>query len=130
MKRETILLISNQKASSNSLLAAAKATGHRVVTTSSTQAIAFLFIMRCVTAVLMDHFGSEETGFDLARKLRAICKQVPIILLSPHPIRHLPECVDASLNTSMPLNSLPAALLRVLSVARARHLGSPLRQAS
>jgi CheY-like chemotaxis protein len=121
MKHEAILLISDQQISGSSVLAAAKETGHRVVSTSSTEAIALLFVMRCFAAVLLDHFGTEEKSFDLARNIRAICQNVPIILLSTHPIEHLPPCIDASLDSRMPLKPLTAALLRMLSFARGRH---------
>lgn len=130
MKRETILLIRNPNISSDSVLAAAEITGQRVVSTSSAQAIALAFIMRCVAAVLVDYFGSQEATFDLARKLRAICKDVPIILLSPQPIEHLPSFVDASLNTRMPSKILAGTLSRVLSVARKHNLHRSLPQAS
>jgi CheY-like chemotaxis protein len=130
MKRETILLIRNPNISSNSVLAAAEATGHQVVSTSSSQAIALVFVMRCVAAVLLDYFGTKEDTLELARELRAICNDVPIILLSAHPIEHLPSYVDASLNTRMPSKLLADALLKVLSVARNRHLRTSLRHAS
>ena len=130
MKHQTILFISTQKISSNSILAAVKATGYRVVSTSSTQAVALLFIMHCAAVVVLERIGSEQTSFDLARNLRAICHDVPIILLSPTPISTLPPDIDACVSTAPPLTSLTSAVLRLLVVARDRHRREPLLQAS
>ena len=128
--KKTILFISSQKTSSNSVLAALKATGCRVVSSTSTQAIALLFIMHCVAAVLVDRAGSDNTTFDLARKLRAICPDAPIILLSPTPISPLPSHVDACVSTAPPLTNVTCAVLRVLTLIGNRHQPDSLQQAS
>src|SRR5690349_4865460 len=130
MKHETILFISAQKISSNSVLTAVQAAGYRVVSTNSTQAVALLFIMHCAAVVLLDRIGSEKASFDLARNLRAICHHVPIILLSPTPISTLPPDIDACVSTTSPLTSLTSAVLRVLVVVGARDRREPLLQAS
>jgi CheY-like chemotaxis protein len=121
MKHDTILFISTQKISNNSVLAAVKATGYRVVTTTSTQAIALLFIMHCAALVVLDRAGSEKTSFDLASDLRAICRDVPIILLSPTTISPLPSHVDACVSTAPPITNLTSAVLRVLAAIGDRH---------
>jgi hypothetical protein len=70
---ESILYISNQATSSNSVLAALEASGGEVVgTDSATQAIALLFIMHSVAVVVLHYRASERTSFDLVRSLRAI----------------------------------------------------------
>src|SRR5256885_11314436 len=130
MKHETILFISSQKTSSNSILAAVKATGCRVVSSTSTQAIALLFIMHCVAAVLVDRAGSDNTSFDLPGNLRAICPNAPIILLSPTPISPLPSHVDACVSTASPLTNVTSAVLRVLALVGNRHKPDSLQQAS
>ena len=130
MKHDTILFISTQKISSNSVLTAVKATGYRIVSTSATQAVALLFIMHCAAVVLMERAGSEKTGFDLARNLRAICHDVPIILLSPKPISPLPSHIDACISTASPVTNLTSAVLRALAAFRDRHRRDPLQQAS
>src|SRR5258707_1302617 len=106
MERDTILFISNPKSNHGSLLTAIRATDHHVVSAGSTQAVAFLFILRCVAAVLLDYGGTGETSFEVARSLRRICRRVPIILLSPKPISPLPPDVDACVNSGLSLKSL------------------------
>ena len=128
--KKTILFISSQKTSSNSVLAAVKATGCRVVSSTSTQAIALLFIMHCVAVVLVDGAGSDDTGFELARRLRSICPVAPIVLLSPTPISPLPSHIDACVSTAPPLTNVTFAVLRVLAVVGNRHQPDSLQQAS
>lgn len=130
MKHETILFISSQRISSNSVLIAVKATGCRVVSATPTQAIALLFVMHCVALVLLDRTESDNTSFDLARNLRAICPDVPIILLSATPLSPLPPGVDACVSTAPPLTNLTFAVLRVLAVVGTRHRLDSLQQAS
>lgn len=130
MKHKTILFISTQKIIGNSVLAAVKATGYRVVSTTSTQAVALLFIMHCAAVVLLDRGESEENSFDLARNLRAICHDVPIILLSPTTISRLPLHIDACLGTAPPLTNLTSAVLQVLAVVGDRHRRDSLQEAA
>jgi DNA-binding NtrC family response regulator len=89
MALASILFISDQASSRNSVLAALEATGYEVVgTNSATQAIALLFIMRSVAAVVLHYRVRERTGFDLLRSLRAIRPRVPIILLYRQQLAH------------------------------------------
>lgn len=116
MNHETILFISSRKTGSNSVLAAVKATGGRVVCTTSTEAVALLFIMHCAAVVLLDRTASDDTCFDLARTLRAIRPDVPIVLLSPAVVSPLPSCVDGCISTAPPLTNVTFAVLRILAV--------------
>jgi DNA-binding NtrC family response regulator len=94
---ESILYISNQATSSNSVLAALEATGCEVVgTDSATQAVALLFIMHSVAVIVLHYRARERASFDLVRSLRAIRPGVPIILLCCEQIGPLPSGVDAS----------------------------------
>jgi DNA-binding NtrC family response regulator len=55
MTDETILYVSDQTASNNSVLAALKATGYEVVSTNSaTQAIALLYVLHTVSGVVLN----------------------------------------------------------------------------
>ena len=130
MKHQTILFISTQKMSGNSVLAAVKATGYRVVSTTSTQAVALLFIMHCVAVVLLDPGESEKSSFELARNLRAICHDVPIILLSPTTISPLSSHIDACISTVPPLTNLTSAVLQVLAVVGDCRRRNSLRKAA
>jgi len=121
MALETILYISDQTTCSNSVLAALKATGYEVVCTNgSTRAIALLFIMHSVAAVVLNQLAREQTSFDLARSLRAIRPDVPIVLLCHDQFDRLPSCVDACVSTGLPLEKLTSAVRRLLTAMRFR----------
>ena len=116
MAFETILCISDWATSSNSALAALKATGYEVVSAkSSTQAIALLFIMHSVAAVVLSQRAREQTSFDVVRSLRAIRPDVPIVLLGCDQIDLLPSRVDACVSTGQPLEKLASAVRRLLT---------------
>ena len=113
-ERGTILCISDQPASSDSVSAALKAAGYDVVSTNSpAQAIALLFLMRSVAAAVLNQQTREPTSFDVACRLRAIRRDVPIILLCRDQMNHLPSCVDACLKDGQPLEKLTCALRRL-----------------
>jgi DNA-binding NtrC family response regulator len=117
----TILCISDQPASSNSVSAAPKAAGYEVVSTNSpTQAIALLFLMRSVAAAVLNQRVIEQSSFDVTCRLRAIRPDVPIILLCRDQVHRLPSCVDACLNDEQPLEKLTCALRRLLTAKRLR----------
>jgi hypothetical protein len=85
-----------------------------VSTNSSTQAIALLFVMQSVAAVVL-HWAKEQAGSEVARSLRAICPEVPIILLGCDQIAPLPSCVNACVSTGQPLEKLTCAVRRMLN---------------
>src|SRR5260370_1175093 len=86
MGGDTILYISDQPPSSDSVLAALKVTSCEVVNTNSTQVIALLFLMHSVAAVVVNQKAAEQTSFDVARSLRRIRPDVPIVLLGAYQI--------------------------------------------
>ena len=97
MALESILYISDQATSRNSVLAALEDTGCEVVgTDTATQAVALLFIMHSVAVIVLHYRTRERASFDLVQSLRAIRPGVPIILLCREQIGHLPSGVDAS----------------------------------
>jgi hypothetical protein len=90
MTDETILYISDETANNDSVLAALKATGYEVVNTnSSTQAIALLFFQHSIAGVVLNHRARERARFDIARSLRAIRSDIPIVLPCRGPDRPL-----------------------------------------
>lgn len=116
MTEDVILYISDHGPRNSSILAALEATGHDVVSTeNSTRAVALLFVMHSVTAVVLDQRSIEQPSFDLARSLRALCPDVPIILLCADRIDRLPPAIDACVSTDQPLKNLAAALQRILA---------------
>jgi DNA-binding response OmpR family regulator len=116
MTLETILYLSDQATSSDSLLAALKATGYEVVSTNSAaQAIALLYIMHSAAAVVLHHGAGQGAGLDVARSLRAIHPDVPIVLLCRDRVDRLPSCVDACVTTGQPVEKLASAVRRLLT---------------
>jgi len=115
MALETILyVVSDQATSNDSVAMALEASGLNVVSTSSsTQAIALLFVMQSVAAVVLRW---RQTSRDLARKLRAICPEVPIIFLGCEQVYDLPSDVDAFVSAREPLEKLTSAVRRLLSL--------------
>ena len=119
MTDETILYISDQTANNDSVLAALKATGYEVVSTnSSTQAIALLFLLHSVAGVVLNHRARERAKFDIARSLRAIRSDIPIVLLCRGQIDPAPSWVDACINAGQSLEKVAAAVRRLLVAKR------------
>jgi CheY-like chemotaxis protein len=116
MKQETIFYLSDQATSSDSVIGALENTGYEVVSTnSSTQAIALLYIMHSVAAVVLHHRAREQTSFDVACSLRAIGPGVPVVLLCRDQIDRLPPCVDACVETGQPLGKLTSEVQSLLT---------------
>jgi CheY-like chemotaxis protein len=114
---ETILYISDQETNSHLALTALTGTGYEVVSTdSSTQAVALLFIMRSATAVVLNHQAGDRNTLDLARTLRGVRPDVPIILLCGEQVNHLPSYLDACVDTGQSIEKLTAALRRRLTI--------------
>jgi DNA-binding NtrC family response regulator len=116
MDRETILYLSDQATSGDPALAALEAAGYEVASTNgSTQAIALLFLMRSVAAVVLHCRAREHASFDVVRSLRAIRPGVPIVQLGCDRIDLLPSRVDACVSTGQPLEKLASAVRRLLT---------------
>jgi DNA-binding NtrC family response regulator len=127
MTDETILYISDQAASSNPVLAALKATGYEVVSTNSaTQAIALLYLLRGVVGVVLNRRAKEQNRVDVARSLRALRPDVPMVVLCTNPSSGLPSYVDACVDAKQPLAKLTAAIRRLLVGKRFQLLTAPL----
>jgi hypothetical protein len=116
MAGETLLYISDHGPRSSSMLAALEAAGYDVVSTNcSTQAIALLFVMHAVIAVVVDQHSIEQPSFDLAHSLRALRPDIPIVLLCADRIDRLPPDVDLCVNIGQPLESVVSDLQRFLA---------------
>jgi ActR/RegA family two-component response regulator len=116
MAGDTILYISDHRPRSRSILAALEATGYDVVSTdSSTQAIALLFVMHSVTAVVLDQHSIEESSFDLPHSLRALRPDVRIVLLCAGRLDRLPSAVNYCVNAVQPLENVISDLQRILA---------------
>jgi CheY-like chemotaxis protein len=116
MAVDTVLYISDHGPRSNSISAVLEATGYDVVNAnSSAQAIALLFVMHSVTAVVLDQHSIEQSSFDLTRSLGTLRPDVPIVVLYADRIDRLPPAVDACVSTGQPLENLAADLQRLLA---------------
>ena len=112
----TILFVSDHGPQSSSILAALEATGYDVASPDrSTQAIAMLFVMNSVNAVVIDQPWTNQSSFDLTRSLRALCPEVPIIALCDGRIDPLPPEVDSCLNMRQPPEKVTSDLKCVLA---------------
>ena len=116
MTRETILYISNRATCGDPISVALEAAGYEVVSTKSTmQAIALLFIMHPVAAAVLHSQEGEQTSFEVARSLKAVRPDVPIILLCRNPIDRLPPYVDACVSAGQSLTNLISGLKSLLT---------------
>ncbi len=119
MTDETILYVSDQTANSNSVLAALKATDYEVVSTSSpTQAIALLYIMHTVAGVVLNRRPRQQDRIDVARSVRAIRPDVPIVLLCGDQTNRLPPPDDDCVDAGQPFEKLTATVRRLLVAKR------------
>jgi len=114
---KAILYLSHRSSRICSVRSALEATGHDVVsTTSATEAIALLFLMQSVVAIVLNEKARKQTRFDIARSLRAVRPQVPIIVVSHTAIDPLPDCVDACVSTGQPIENVTSAIRYLLNV--------------
>ena len=99
-EHKTILHVSGRANISNSVLAELKETGCEVVSTNSpTEGVALLYIMHSVAAVVLDNRAREQAGFDVARSLRQIRPNVPLMLLCGDQIDSSPSWTDRCVST-------------------------------
>ena len=111
-----ILFISDHGRGNDSISVAVEATGYDVVSVDrATQAIAMLFVMASVTAVVVGQDWIKQSSFDLTRRLRALCPEVPIIALCDGLIDRLPPEVNSCVNTGQPLGKVTSDLKRLLA---------------
>src|SRR5450755_453111 len=116
MTRETILYISDQATCGDPVSDLLEAAGYEVISTKSTmQAIALLFILHPVAAVVLHSQEGEQTSFGVAQSLKAVRPDVPIVVLSRDPIGRLPPCVDACVSTREQLATLTSVLKNLLT---------------
>jgi DNA-binding NarL/FixJ family response regulator len=119
VKHETILYISDHATSSDSVAVELKGKGYEVVDTDSpSHGAALLHIMHSVAAVVLNCQPGDRTWFELAKTLRAIRPDVPIILLSRDPILHLPPWVDACVGTAPEPEKVSSAVHNLLTGER------------
>jgi hypothetical protein len=115
MAGDTILYIFDDRLRSNSILAALEAAGNEIISTdSSAQAVALLFVMHSVTAIVLDQHSIEQSSFDLIHSFRALRPDVPIVVLCTDRIDQLPPAIDYCLHAGQPLEDIISDLQRIL----------------
>ena len=101
MEHHTILYIFDRANRSNSVLAAIKETGCEVVSTDSpTEAVALLYILGQVAAVVLDSRAVEHATFDVAQSLRRLRPSVPVMLECGDQIDISPSSTESCVNTA------------------------------
>jgi hypothetical protein len=110
------ILYVSEDGGSSSVLAALKATGHNVVrTNSSTQAIALLFLMHSVVAVVLNREVQKQAPGDLAQRLRAIRPTVLVVLLGCDQSEDLPSTVDACVSIQQSIENIASEVRGLLT---------------
>ncbi len=110
--RHTILYIFDRATRNNSVLDTIKKTGCEVVSANSaTLAVAMLYILGQVDAVVLDSRVKEHAKFDVAQSLRNICPSVPIILQCDNQTDSSLSSTESCVNT----DELPSTLQHLLA---------------
>jgi DNA-binding response OmpR family regulator len=115
MERKTILYISDKTTCGNAISAALNAAGYQVVTTNPTKAVALLYVLHSIAAVVV--WAREPAGLDV-RSIRAMCPDVPIVLLCRDRINCMPsgvDTVDTYVATGQSPTTLAAAVRRLVA---------------
>lgn len=115
MKRKTILYVSDQMTSGSAVSDALQAAGYEVVTTSTIDAVALLYILHSIAAVVLR--ARDQAGLDV-RSIRAMCPEVPIVLLYRGGTKFVPSRVDtgdAYVATVQSPATLAAAIRRLVA---------------
>jgi DNA-binding NtrC family response regulator len=121
MDRETILYISDQTTCSNAISAALNAAGYEVVTTNTTEAVALLYILHSIAAVVLR--AREQASLDV-QSIRAMCPDVPIVLWCRGRIDCVPSRVE-TVDTYVAAGQSPATLAAAVRRLIARKPATP-----
>jgi DNA-binding response OmpR family regulator len=114
-----MFLVVREKTEGNSLFRVLQDAGYELTTTTDQfQAMAMLFVMKSVHAVIVDQRGEEHASFDLPRHLRGLRRDIPIALLSHEPLPQLPDYIDACVSDQEPLETLVHVLDEVADHSR------------
>jgi DNA-binding NtrC family response regulator len=110
--RRIILYIFDRSNRNNSVLPAIKETGCEVISTDKpTQAVALLYILGEVSAVVLDSQVWKHANFDVAESLRKIRPRVPVVLKCCDQIHSSLSLTESCVST----DELPAVLQHLLN---------------
>lgn len=114
--RPTVLYISDGEVRDKAASAAIIATGYDTVTTAhANEAVAFLFVMKNVVAVVIDARSDETSRLKLAQDLRSMRPHVPILLLRCTPLRPKQAWLDVCVMTTKAATGLTSVLRSVVN---------------
>jgi len=106
-EHNTILYISDRANSSKSVLAALKESGCEIVSANSpTEGVALLYVMQAVDAILLDNRAREQADFDVARSLKQIRPNVPLMPLCGDQIDSSSSRTDSCVSTDKLISAL------------------------
>ncbi len=116
MSRLTLLYVTDDPSAKEALeRSLSQAAFDSVLTSSSVQALALLFVNRKISAVVLDQQLKTRPSFALARAMRSLRPDVPIVLLSQETIHELPNCLDACICTDRDAEALVPVLNRLVT---------------
>ena len=115
-----MFLVVREKTESSPLLGVLQDAGYELTTTSNqSQALALLFVMKSVAAVIVDQREDDCATLDLPRHLRGLRRDVPIVLLCHEPLAQLPDYIDACVSDQEPIDRLVHVLDELAEPPRA-----------
>ncbi len=116
MSRLTLLYVTDDPSAQASLeRSLSRAAFDSVLTSSSVQALALLFVNRKISAVVLDQQLKARPSLALARAMRSLRPDVPIVLLSPETMKELPNCLDACVCTDRDADTLVPVLNKLVT---------------
>lgn len=114
MERETVLYIFDQPTCCKPISDTLNAAGFEVVATNRfTQAVALLYILHSVDAVVLQ--VREQAAALGVRSIRAMCPDVPIVLLGTSQSYLLPSGADTYITAAQALTTLAAAIQHIVT---------------
>ncbi len=103
----TILYIGNRANGGDSAIDALGQKGYEVVSTvSPKKAVALLYVMRSVAAVVLGNEVRKQAGFDLAHSLQQIRPNVSVIIMRGDQIDGLPSKTNKCVRTEKVASAL------------------------
>ncbi len=118
-----ILCVIDGGSANNTLPATLHQAGYEVLTTSSAaQATALLFLHRKLEAVVIDQRENCQLAHGLARLMRSLRADVPMLLLARETVEPLPRWFDACLCVGQELSSVLPVLNTLVGGHRSLNL--------
>ena len=116
MSTHAVLYVSDDLSTVDSSALELEGAGLEIVSTTSTSdAIALVFVNRRVEAVVLDKQRDTQTSLGLARVLKSL-RNIPVILVSTKSIYPLPKSIDACVCLNDVVRELPRLVEAILGL--------------